>query len=262
MDIKKQLSSLVTIKGDLPVQVKYGLYALYILLFVILWESAAGVAIRPFSEIFESLGVLWFEKGLAVDIGQSLQLNLVALASTITLTLITSYLSIFPFWRPIAFAISKGRFLGLLGLNFIFIELFGLGFEMKVALLTFGITVFYLTSMYSIVQEIPESKLDYARSLGLSKGQIVWQVVIRGTADQMLETLRQNAAIGWMMITAVEGIVKSGGIGDLLWNSNKHFDRGEVLAIIFCILAIGIFQDIFLKTMKKIITPHAISEKH
>lgn len=260
--MKKQLSDLFTIKGDLTPQVKYGLYALYVVLFVVLWESAAGVAIRPFGEILDGFKVLWFEKGLAVDIGQSVYLNLVAIGVTLLLTLLLSYLSIFQFWRPLSFAISKGRFLGLLGLNFIFIEIFGLGFEMKVALLTFGITVFYLTSMYSIVQEIPEDQLDYARSLGLSKWQIIWQVVIRGTADQMLETLRQNAAIGWMMITAVEGIVKSGGIGDLLWNSNKHFDRGEVLAIIFCILIIGMLQDQLLKTLKKIITPHAIEEKH
>lgn len=255
--IKEDLAQTIAIHGTVSKSIKYVIYLIYVVVFVVLWETSTGVALRPFSEIFSSLKVLWFEKGLAVDIGQSLQLNVTAIGITLVLTLLLSYLAIFPIFRPLPFAFSKGRFLGLLGLNFIFITLFGLGFELKVALLTFGIAVFYLTSMYTIVTEIPQTKFDYARALGLSKFQIVWQVVIRGTADQMLESLRQNAAIGWMMITAVEGIVKKGGIGDILWDSNKHFNRGEVLAIIFVILTIGILQDVLLKYINKALTPHA-----
>lgn len=237
------------------------MYGFYVVFFILLWHLAVGSTIRPFPEILQSLSVLWFEKGFAEDIGQSLVLNAAALLSSLILTLAVSYLAAFPAFRPIAFAISKGRFLGLMGLNAMFIEVFGLGFSMKVAMLTFGISVFYITSLYAIVTEIPQKNYDYAMTLGLSRMQILWQVVIRGTADQMLESLRQNAAIGWMMITAVEGIVKSGGIGDRLYHSYKHFDRGEVLAIIFCIITIGILTDIFLRFMQRMITPHIVSQR-
>lgn len=259
--MQKKINELVTIHGDISKNIKYALYAFYAILFVIIWHLGVGITIRPFSEIFKSLGVLWFEKGLASDIGQSLILNATALFSSLVLTLVVGYIAAFPLLQPIAFIISKGRFLGLMGLNAMFIELFGLGFNMKVALLTFGISVFYITSLYSIVIEIPTSRFDYARSLGLSKAKVLWQVVIRGTADQMLESLRQNAAIGWMMITAVEGIVKSGGIGDRLYHSYKHFDRGEVLAIIFCIILIGILTDVVLKVIREIITPHIVADR-
>ncbi len=78
----------------------------------------------------------------------------------------------------------------------------------------------------------------------------------------MLEAFRQNAAIGWMMITMVEGIVKLGGVGVVLYDSWKHYERGRVMAIIFCILVIGLIQDVCLGFLQRIITPHAVAALH
>lgn len=252
------MRELLKINGVVSRNIKYGLYAAYIILFIVAWHTVPGNVVKPFPAIAHSFSVLWFEKGFAHDIIQSMQLNLIAMSVTLVLTLVMSYVSTYPIFRPVSFGITKGRFLGLMGLNALFIEVFGLGMGLKVSLLTFGIGVFYLTSMYSIVTGIPQEQFDYARSLRLSNAKVMWHVVIRGTADQMLESLRQNAAIGWMMITAVEGIVKAGGIGDTLYNSYKHFDRGEVLAIIASILLIGILQDIALKKLQQTLTPHTV----
>ena len=51
--------------------------------------------------------VLWFEKGLGQDIGQSLRLNSIALLTALFITVIVSYLAAFPAFQPIAFGISK-----------------------------------------------------------------------------------------------------------------------------------------------------------
>jgi NitT/TauT family transport system permease protein len=259
---KPSLSDAVKIKGSVSKRVKYGLYIGYTLVFVVLWQMNTGTVLSPFSEILSSLYHLWVEKGLSHAIGISLKLNFTALFITLIITLITSYIAILPLFQPIPFAFSKGRFLGLLGLHVFFIQIFGLGFGLKVALLTFGTTVFYLTSMYTIITEIPQSQFDYARALGLSRWQIVWQVVIRGTAAEMLEAFRQNAAIGWMMITAVEIIVRAGGVGVTLFESYRYGRRGEVLAIIFCILTIGLIQDACLRALQGIITPHTVAVSH
>lgn len=255
------IASLFSVNGSPSRNVKYVLYGIYAALFVIVWHAGAGTTVRPFTEIGSSFYHLWFEKGLAQDLGQSIQLIAIALGASLFATLATTYIATLPALEPISYFISRGRFLGLMGLNAIFIEVFGLGIAMKIAVLTFSVSVFFVTSMHAIITEIPRSRYDYARSLGLNSWQVVWHVVIRGTADQMLESLRQNAAIGWMMITAVEGIVKSGGIGDRLYYSYKHFDRGEVLAIIFCILLIGILMDITLRWLQHIITPHVLAKK-
>ena len=79
-----------------------------------------------------------------------------------------------------------------------------------------------------------------------------------GTFDQPIEVFRQNAAIGWMMLTMVEGISRSeGGVGAMLLNQNKHFRLAEVFAIQLLILVVGIAQDYALGALKRLLFPWA-----
>ena len=82
------------------------------------------------------------------------------------------------------------------------------------------------------------------RVLGASELRIFWEVVVRGTLDRALDITRQNLAIGWAMITMVEGISRAeGGIGALILNQNKHFHLAEVYAILIVILVVGLLLD-------------------
>jgi NitT/TauT family transport system permease protein len=70
--------------------------------------------------------------------------------------------------------------------------------------------------------------------------------------------LRQNAAIGWMMLTMVEGISRAeGGIGAMLLNQQKHFHLAEVFAIQLLILVVGILQDYGLGALRRVVFPYA-----
>jgi NitT/TauT family transport system permease protein len=163
-----------------------------------------------------------------------------------------------PFMRPIATAVSKGRFLGLIGLTFVFTLLLGGGRPLKLALLVFGMTVFFVTSMADVVASIPKETFDHARTLRMGEWRVVWEVVVLGTKDKAIEVLRQNAAIGWMMLTMVEGISRAeGGLGAMLLNQNKHFHLAEVFAVQILILAVGVLQDYGIGALKRLVAPYA-----
>jgi NitT/TauT family transport system permease protein len=67
---------------------------------------------------------------------------------------------------------------------------------------------------------------------------------VLGTADAAVEAIRQNAAMGWMMLTMVEGLVRSeGGVGVLMLDANKHLQLDAVFALIATVIAVGIVQD-------------------
>src|SRR2546423_1702414 len=79
--------------------------------------------------------------------------------------------------------------------------------------------VFFVTSMASVIAAIPKEDFDHARTLRMSEWRVVWEVVILGTVATAFEVMRQNAAIGWMMLTTVEGIFRGeGGVGAMLMN--------------------------------------------
>jgi NitT/TauT family transport system permease protein len=224
---------------------------------VLWWTSSASVLPRP-DEVGTALRDLWVRQGLGRELISSFLLNAQALALTAVLSLALSYLTVVPVFRPIATAVSTGRFLGLIGLTFVFTLMFGGGRPLKLSLLVFGMTVFFVTSMAAVVVEIPKEKFDHARTLGMPEWRVVWEVVVLGTADKALEVFRQNAAIGWMMLTMVEGISRAeGGLGAMLLNQNKHFRIAEVFAIQFLILLVGILQDLGLGALRRLICPYA-----
>lgn len=221
------------------------------------WLSPLEVIPKP-PEVFAALSRLWSEDGLGRELITSLGVNAQALVITLAISLALSYLTVMPFFRPIAAAVAKGRFLGLIGLTFLFTLVLGGGRPLKVALLVFGMTVFFVTSMADVVASIPKEQFDHARTLRMSEWRVVWEVVVLGTLDKAIEVLRQNAAIGWMMLTMVEGIVRSeGGVGAMLLNENKHFKLPEVFAIQILILLVGIVQDYAIGAFKRLVCPYA-----
>jgi len=92
----------------------------------------------------------------------------------------------------------------------------------------------------------------------MTEWRVVWEVVILGTADKAFEVLRQNAAIGWMMLTMVEGIVRSeGGVGTMLLDQSKHFNMAAVFAIQALILVVGLLQDYCIGLARNVFCPYA-----
>lgn len=222
------------------------------------WLASPFESLPKPVEVWRVLGTLWWEHGMGPEMFTTLVLIAQATLYTAALSLALSYLSVVPFFRPLVAAASKLRFLGLTGLIFPFTLAFGGGHSLKVALLTFGMTSFFVTSMAQIVVEIPRSEFDHMRVLGASEARIVWEVVVRGTLDRALDVLRQNVAIGWAMITMVEGISRAeGGIGALILNQNKHFHLAEVYAILTVILLLGLLVDYAMAALSRVLCPYA-----
>ncbi len=227
-------------------------------LLLVIWINSPFKVLPQPLEVLHAFQNLWMTQGLARELWTSFTLNIQALALSTLLSLALSYLTVLPFFRPVALAVSKGRFLGLIGLTFVFTLMVGGGRPLKLSLLVFGMTVFFITSMAAVVLEIPRERFDHARTLRMGEWHVVWEVVVLGTADKAIEVLRQNAAIGWMMLTMVEGISRSeGGIGAMLLNQNKHFHIAEVFAIQITILLVGLFQDYLIGALQRLLCPYA-----
>ena len=221
------------------------------------WSLSAGALPSP-SGVAAALARLWTAQGLFDELVTSVVLNAQAIAWTTAIALGLAYATVVPAMRPIATAISKLRFSGLVGWAFVFTLWARDGHQLKLWMLVFGMAPFFVTAMVAAVAELPRERFDHARTLGMSEWRTVWEVVIRGTVDQALEALRQNAAMGWMALTMVEGLVRSeGGVGALMLNENKHLDLDAVFALIVVVLIVGIAQDAALAWLRRTVCPYA-----
>jgi NitT/TauT family transport system permease protein len=235
-----------------------GMVAVQIVLALAWWMSGTSEILPMPSDIFSALKKMIFEERIFPELWSSAMLSVKSMAIAVVVSLVFSYLTVMPFFRPIAFVLSKGRFLGLAGLTFIFTLITANGHDLKVSLLVFGISVFFITSMVSIINDIPKSDYSYARTLRMGEWETVWHVVVLWRLDKVFETIRQTFAISWTMLTMVEGLVRSeGGIGAVLLNQNKHFHIDAVFAIQITILIFGILQDYAIGVLKNFFCPHA-----
>jgi NitT/TauT family transport system permease protein len=225
---------------------------------LLVWSTSSYVFLPKPLGVWRAFVDLWNHEGLGQELIVSFLLNVQAMAWATVISLGLAYLTVVPVFQPIAHAVSKGRFLGMVGLTFFFTIIFATGHRLKVSLLVFGVAVFFVTSMIDVVAQVPREKFDLARTLRMGEWRVVWEVIILGRADAAFDAMRQNAAMGWMMLTMVEGISRSeGGIGALLLNQNKHFRLEAVFAIQIAILLIGLFQDYALGLAKRFLFPYA-----
>lgn len=226
--------------------------------FFLYWQEGASSVIPKPTEILSSSVELWKQGNLPYALWVSFNTNSQALCLTATFTLFFSYLTVLPATRDITTVISSFRFLSMTGLVIAFTLFFSGGRSLKVALLTFGMTVFSVTQLREEIEAIPKEILDDARTLRLGDWGVVWEVIVLGKMDVALTILRQNAAMGWAMLTMVEGIVRSeGGIGALLLDERKHFNYSAVFAIQLAVLTVGLCQDFGIARMIQLLCPYA-----
>jgi NitT/TauT family transport system permease protein len=226
--------------------------------FLILWIFSPLQVLPKPGEVYAAFVTMWANDGLGQALLSSLWLNVESLMISTVICLSLSYLTVLPIMRPLVAALTRARFLSLVGFSFVFMLIFGGGHDLKVSLLVFAMSAFFLTSMASVVASIPKEEFDHARTLRFSEWHVVWEVVILGTLDQAFEVMRQNAAMGWMMLTMVEGIVRSeGGIGAMLLDQDKHFALPNVFAIQLLFLAVGLLQDTCIVLMRSFVCPYA-----
>ena len=227
------------------------LFVLIALVFVI-WEVFPPFLIPRLSKVLAAFPVLW-RQGIIMELWSSFMVNLKALLLTTIISLTLAYLVSVPFMGPAVEAVAKLRFLGMTGLTLPFTLAFGGGQPLKIAILTFGMTSYFVTAMADEVVNIPREKLDHARTLRYGNWGMVWEVVILGTLNRAFEIMRQIAGMSWAMVAMVEGIVRSeGGVGAALLARTRQFDKlPEGFAIFVLILITGILQDRAIRSAMK-----------
>lgn len=209
-------------------------------------------------EVFSALGALVRDSEFTQAVGSSFTVFFKALGLIVGISLGLSYLTVVPFFRPLVNAITKGRFLSLVGFSVLFTLILQDGAKVKLAMLVLGGVTFLLTSTADVVAQIPRAQFDHARTLRMNEWQVVWEVVVRGTLSQMFDSIRQNAAVLWALIPVVEVMFRvEGGLGQLLDVERKYLHLDRVYSIQFVFVSIGLLQDWGIGLLRGMLCPHA-----
>jgi NitT/TauT family transport system permease protein len=234
------------------------LAAAYIAIAIILWSLSPFTLVPTPLEVFQQVGFQISRRGLLYELGVSLWLNLEAVSIASTIALILAYSYVVPAMRPIVNFIARLRYFGIIGISFFFLLFIRDSHWVKVAILVFGLLPYLTAPMVETVSTIEDTRFNHARTLRLGHWGTTWQVVIRGRMHPMIEVIRQNAAIAWMMVATVEGMIRSeGGVGVLLVDQAKYLRMADILAILSLIFVVGALQDILIRWIGNLLCPYA-----
>ncbi len=248
--------------GSLGAFTRYNLIVIWVAIAFAFWFLNPIKALPLPQEVWDALTKMWVtpgRDGMVYNIYVTLQLNVVGLLYSALISLIIAYLSIIPLFQPFNKMVQWLRYIPIVGFNLVFFSLFAIGWPMKVAMLTTGMSFFLVTSMTGVISAIPRMKYELARVLGYNDLQVFYSVIVRPTLPQMIDMIAQNAAIGWVMITAIETFNRTeGGIGAQIYAYNSTNNLAAVYAYLFIIGIIAVAEDGLFSLMKRVFFPYSL----
>ncbi len=256
------LSEMVRVYGSVGALPRTYLMLGWIAIFLLLWFFNPIKAMPYPSEVLGAFRKMWNapgSSGLVYNVYVTLKLNIVGIFISSIISLIIAYLSVIPLFQPFNKFVQWLRYIPIVGFNLLFLTLFSIGWSMKVAMLTTGMAFFLVTSMTSVIAAIPRLKYELAHVLAYNDWHVFYSVVMRPTLPAMIDMIAQNAAMGWVMITAIETFNRTeGGIGSQIYAYTSTNQLAEVYAYLFIIGIIAVIEDSLLALIKRVLFPYSL----
>ena len=218
---------------------------------VLLYAWFAWVPVKGFFPNLGEVLTAWFQMwhdGLAFHIWQTLKLCGMATVISIIFSCIVAYSSKLPFFEFLANLATKFRYNPIQGFTLFLTIQSGGGRPLQVTILVIFMSFYFITALMSIINDIPPADYDRRKAQGMSRWKILWKVVMLDRFDYLLEVIRQNLSITFMMIVSVEALSKeAGGLGTMLLDTTKGLSFPNIFALQLTIFVIGILLDSGLK---------------
>lgn len=259
------LKNLFSVDAELSKRTKLCISILgWCLLLGIWWLITAYEWINPYilpspQKVFGSYAVLLNEKELISQIGYSVSINLLGYIQAVVIAIPLGFIiGLIPFFRELIIKqIGAARFTPLPATTAIFMAIFGVGLNLKIQFLAFGIFLYLLPA---IVQRIDEIKTDdhlrAVKQTMITLNASPWQMFKHFYAPSVLSRFFPDiinlVAVSWTYIVIAELLNAQGGLGYLIYlATNRHTHIEQVYAIIILIILIGIIQDYLLKALDR-----------
>jgi len=132
---------------------------------------------------------------------------------------------------------------------------FGIGETSKILLIYLAIFAPVAMSALAGVKSVQQVRLRAAQSLGASRVQILWFVILPGALPEILTGLRIGLGVGWSTLVAAELIAATRGLGFMVQSAGEFLATDVVLAGIGVIAVIAFVLELGLRALQRRLTP-------
>jgi len=138
----------------------------------------------------------------------------------------------------------------------------GLGEESKVLIITLGVVLYNAIMVADAVKFIPSEMINVAYTLGATRRDVLFKVIVPATFPSVLDTLRVNISGAWNYLVIAELVAAQSGLGFRIIQAQRYLQTEKVLFCILLIGVIGLAIDYGLKWLSAVLTPWADQTRH
>lgn len=132
---------------------------------------------------------------------------------------------------------------------------FGIGETPKILLIYLAIFAPVVMSTLAGVKSAQQVRIRAAQSLGASRTQVLWLVILPGALPEILTGLRIGLGVGWSTLVAAELIAATRGLGFMVQSAGEFLATDVVLAGIAVIAIIAFVLELGLRALQRRLTP-------
>lgn len=237
-----------------------GIYIGTIVLIVMVWHIAAQFTPELFLPtplvVAEAAVELFRTGGLIGDVGISMfrilsgwalgtaiavPTGIIAGRLVLVRTALEPIVNFFRFIPPIAF----------ISLTIIW---FGVGETSRIALIIYASAFLVFINTLTGAQQVEHEKIRAATSLGASRLQVVWSVIVPATVPSVVTGMRLAMGTAFMTVVAAELVAAQSGVGFVIYSS-RVFGATEIAFVGIAVLGLmGLVTDGLLRLMLRRVT--------
>ena len=132
---------------------------------------------------------------------------------------------------------------------------FGIGDAGKIFLIYLACFAPLVISARAGVRSCSIEQIHAAYSMGASRNQVVWHVVMKAALPEILTGMRISIAFGWTTLVAAEMVAAKAGIGVMVLNAARFLATDIVFLGIIVIGLVAFFVDTLMRWIEGILVP-------
>jgi NitT/TauT family transport system permease protein len=130
------------------------------------------------------------------------------------------------------------------------IFLFGIGNAPAVFMVFIGVYFVMTLATISLINDVPATYVNVARTMGATKGQILPQVILPSILPGILQSLRLNLFAAWMVVLLAEAVGVGTGLGQVVMLARNTFNASLVFFTMTVIGLSGYLLDVLFRQLQ------------
>jgi taurine transport system permease protein len=132
---------------------------------------------------------------------------------------------------------------------------FGIGDFAKIVLIYLACFAPLAISARAGVRSCSIEQIHAAYSMGASKNQVIWHVVVKAALPEILTGMRISIAFGWTTLVAAEMVAAKAGIGVMVLNAARFLATDIVFLGIVVIGLVAFLFDVLMRRVERLLVP-------